>query len=175
MYTRHYGLRDFPFELAPDPRFLFPGPGHREALANIEYALTAFKSLTVLIGEAGTGKSRLCAYAAARGSRPRRTPAIVPAAITRTFLAPLPVSLLRERLARARATPGGAREAAGSPRGSNGAASRAASTTRASASSTRRWRRCAATRARAPSSSGTGRTTSTRASTRAGASARRSA
>jgi protein ImuB len=60
----------------------------------------------------GAGKTRLCAYVAARRSRPRRAPTIVPAAITRSFLAPLSVSLLRERLSSARAAPGGAREAA---------------------------------------------------------------
>jgi protein ImuB len=46
----------------------------------------------------GAGKTRLCAYAAARSSRPRRAPVTVPAAMTRAFLAPLPVSLLGERL-----------------------------------------------------------------------------
>jgi protein ImuB len=61
----------------------------------------------------GAGRTRLCAYAAAQRARPRRAPVVVPAAMTRSFLAPLPVSLLRERLARSRAAPGrGAEEAA---------------------------------------------------------------
>jgi protein ImuB len=46
----------------------------------------------------GAGQTRLCAYAAALRARPRRAPVIVPAAMTRAFLAPLPVSLLRDRL-----------------------------------------------------------------------------
>ncbi len=46
----------------------------------------------------GAGRTRLCAYAAAQRARPRRAPVVVPAAMTRAFLAPLPVSLLRERL-----------------------------------------------------------------------------
>src|SRR3954451_2981246 len=60
----------------------------------------------------GAGATRLCAYAAARGARPRRAPVIVPRAMTRAFLAPLPVDLLRERLSGNRAPGGGAEEAA---------------------------------------------------------------
>ena len=46
----------------------------------------------------GAGRTRLVAYAAALRARPRRAPVVVPEAMTRSFLAPLPVSLLRERL-----------------------------------------------------------------------------
>ena len=46
----------------------------------------------------GAGQTRLCAYAAALRTRPRRAPVIVPEAMTRAFLAPLPVGLLRDRL-----------------------------------------------------------------------------
>ena len=46
----------------------------------------------------GVGQTRLCAYAAALRARPRRAPVIVPGAMTRAFLAPLTVDLLRERL-----------------------------------------------------------------------------
>ena len=46
----------------------------------------------------GAGVTRLCAYAAALGARPRRAPVIVPEAMTRAFLAPQPVGLLRDRL-----------------------------------------------------------------------------
>jgi protein ImuB len=46
----------------------------------------------------GAGRTRLCAYAAALRARPRRAPVIVPAAMTRAFLASLPVDVLRERL-----------------------------------------------------------------------------
>jgi protein ImuB len=46
----------------------------------------------------GAGETRLCAYAAALGARPRRAPVIVPKGMTRAFLAPLPVGLLRDRL-----------------------------------------------------------------------------
>src|SRR5690242_7104579 len=59
MYQRYYGLRELPFELTPNPKYLYLTPKHREALSNLEYGLFAAKSLTVLIGEAGTGKTTL--------------------------------------------------------------------------------------------------------------------
>ena len=59
MYQRFYGLRELPFELTPNPKYLYLPPKHREALSNLEYGLFAAKSLTVLVGEAGTGKTTL--------------------------------------------------------------------------------------------------------------------
>jgi len=59
MYQRFYGLRELPFELTPNPKFLYLTATHREALSNLEYGLFSAKSLTVLIGEAGTGKTTL--------------------------------------------------------------------------------------------------------------------
>jgi general secretion pathway protein A len=59
MYQRYYGLRELPFELTSNPRFLFFTPRHREALSTLEYGLSAAKAITVLIGEAGTGKTTL--------------------------------------------------------------------------------------------------------------------
>jgi general secretion pathway protein A len=59
MYQRFYGLREAPFELTPNPRFLYLTPQHREALSNLEYGLSSAKAATVLIGEAGTGKTTL--------------------------------------------------------------------------------------------------------------------
>jgi general secretion pathway protein A len=59
MYERFYGLRELPFELTPNPRFLFLTARHREALSNLQYGVRSAKSLTVLVGEAGTGKTTL--------------------------------------------------------------------------------------------------------------------
>jgi general secretion pathway protein A len=59
MYQGFYELRELPFELTPDPKYLFLTEGQREALSNLEYGLFAAKALTVLIGEAGTGKTTL--------------------------------------------------------------------------------------------------------------------
>jgi type II secretory pathway predicted ATPase ExeA len=59
VYQRFYGLRDLPFELTPNPSYLFFSARHREALSNLEYGLSSAKALTVLVGEAGTGKTTL--------------------------------------------------------------------------------------------------------------------
>ncbi len=59
MYERFYGFRERPFDLVPDPRFLVMMPAHREALSNLEYAIVSRKGITVLIGEAGVGKTTL--------------------------------------------------------------------------------------------------------------------
>jgi general secretion pathway protein A len=59
MYQKYYGLRELPFELTPNPKYLYLTPRHREALSNLEYGLFSAKSITVLIGEAGTGKTTL--------------------------------------------------------------------------------------------------------------------
>jgi general secretion pathway protein A len=59
MYQHFYGLRELPFELTPNPLFLFLPARHREALSNLRYGVCSAKSLTLLIGEAGTGKTTL--------------------------------------------------------------------------------------------------------------------
>lgn len=57
MYERFFGFRERPFDLVPDPRFLVMMPSHREALSTIHYAIASRKGITVLIGEAGSGKT----------------------------------------------------------------------------------------------------------------------
>lgn len=59
MYERFYGLRERPFDLSPNPRFLCFTAQHREALAHLEYGLAGRPGVTVLVGEAGTGKTTL--------------------------------------------------------------------------------------------------------------------
>ena len=59
MYEAFFGLKERPFELVPNPRFLFLTPRQREALSNLQYGLTTARGLTLLIGEAGTGKTTL--------------------------------------------------------------------------------------------------------------------
>jgi general secretion pathway protein A len=59
MYQEFYGLRELPFELTSNPKYLFFSVRHREALSNLEYGLSSAKAVTVLIGEAGTGKTTL--------------------------------------------------------------------------------------------------------------------
>lgn len=59
MYERYYGLQERPFDLSPDPRFLCFTAQHREALVHLQYGLSGRPGLTVLVGEAGTGKTTL--------------------------------------------------------------------------------------------------------------------
>ena len=59
MYQRFYGLREPPFELTSNPRFLYLTARHREALSNLQYGLSSARAVTLLVGEAGTGKTTL--------------------------------------------------------------------------------------------------------------------
>jgi general secretion pathway protein A len=59
MYKKFYGLKDKPFEITPDPRYLYLSESHREALAHLTYALNESKGFTVITGEVGTGKTTL--------------------------------------------------------------------------------------------------------------------
>jgi len=59
MYEKFYGLREKPFNVTPDPRFLFPSPHHREALAHIQYGVQERRGFVVITGEVGTGKTTL--------------------------------------------------------------------------------------------------------------------
>lgn len=59
MYERFFGLRERPFDLAPDPRFLYLAKRHREALSHLRYGLSTPRGFTLLLGEAGTGKTTL--------------------------------------------------------------------------------------------------------------------
>ncbi|MDH5181002.1 MAG: AAA family ATPase [Gammaproteobacteria bacterium] len=59
MYLEHYGLKDFPFGLASDPKFLYLSKAHARVKAQIEYALYIQDSLVVFTGEIGSGKTTL--------------------------------------------------------------------------------------------------------------------
>lgn len=59
MYKEFYGLRELPFELTSNRRFLLMTVGHREALSVLHHGVHARKSITLLVGEAGTGKTTL--------------------------------------------------------------------------------------------------------------------
>ena len=70
MYERYYGLQERPFDLSPNPRFLCFTAQHREALVHLQYGLAGRPGITMLVGEAGTGKTTLirAALQAANGS-----------------------------------------------------------------------------------------------------------
>jgi type II secretory pathway predicted ATPase ExeA len=59
MYLAHYQLKLKPFEIGPDPQFLWLGEKHQEAFAVLKYGVLENKGFIVLIGEPGTGKSTL--------------------------------------------------------------------------------------------------------------------
>lgn len=58
-YLDHFGLRERPFSLTPDPEFLFWSPEHRGALAMLDYGLSTRAPITLLTGEIGAGKTTL--------------------------------------------------------------------------------------------------------------------
>ncbi len=59
MYQDFYNLRERPFDLVPNPRYLFFTAKHREALSNLQYGIAGRRGITLLVGEAGTGKTTL--------------------------------------------------------------------------------------------------------------------
>ncbi len=60
MYTAFYGLREKPFALVPDPRYLFLATSHREALAHLLYGIDQSEGFIAVTGEVGTGKTTIC-------------------------------------------------------------------------------------------------------------------
>ncbi len=59
MYAEFYGLKELPFALTPDPRFIYFTPSHTEAMANLHYGIESGKGLVVVTGEVGTGKTTI--------------------------------------------------------------------------------------------------------------------
>jgi general secretion pathway protein A len=84
MYRSFFGLQERPFELTPNPRFLVLTDGHREALSNLEYGIASRRGITVLIGEAGTGKTTLIRTALERQVERVRTVYLHNPALTRS-------------------------------------------------------------------------------------------
>jgi type II secretory pathway predicted ATPase ExeA len=59
LYQMHFGLSQAPFNITPDPSFLYRSVSHREGLAQLSYGIRARKGFVVLTGEVGTGKTTL--------------------------------------------------------------------------------------------------------------------
>ena len=66
MYEQFFGLKERPFELTPDPRYLVLTESHLEVLENLEYGIGTRKGMTLLVGEAGSGKTTVIRAAIAR-------------------------------------------------------------------------------------------------------------
>src|SRR3954469_14483901 len=60
MYAKFFGLRQEPFSIAPDPRYLFMSERHREALAHLLYGVGGGGGFVLLSGEIGAGKTTVC-------------------------------------------------------------------------------------------------------------------
>jgi general secretion pathway protein A len=60
MYKHFFGLKQEPFSIAPDPRYLFMSERHREALAHLLYGVSAGGGFVLLTGEIGAGKTTVC-------------------------------------------------------------------------------------------------------------------
>jgi general secretion pathway protein A len=60
MYDSFYGFREMPFNITPDPKFLFLSPTHLDALQHLRYGVFEKKGFIVLTGEVGCGKTTLC-------------------------------------------------------------------------------------------------------------------
>lgn len=59
MYYSYFGLREAPFSIAVNPRYLYMSPSHRDALAHLLYGVGAGGGFIVLTGEVGTGKTTI--------------------------------------------------------------------------------------------------------------------
>lgn len=59
MYLEFFGLREKPFNVTPDPHFLYMSPSHQEAFANLLYGIRERKGFILVSGEVGTGKTTL--------------------------------------------------------------------------------------------------------------------
>lgn len=60
MYADYFGLKDTPFSIAPNPKYLFMSAKHREALGHLLYGVTVEGGFVMLTGEVGTGKTTIC-------------------------------------------------------------------------------------------------------------------
>ena len=59
MYEKFYGVREKPFNVTPDPKFLYLSQQHKQALAHLIYGVKEKKGITLLTGEVGTGKTTI--------------------------------------------------------------------------------------------------------------------
>src|SRR5262245_35863459 len=66
MYESFFGLSERPFDLTPNPKFVVLTEAHREALSNLEYGIRSRRGVTLLVGEAGSGKTTIVRTAVAR-------------------------------------------------------------------------------------------------------------
>jgi general secretion pathway protein A len=60
MYSRYFNLREEPFSMTPDPRFLYLSQQHEAAIESLLYGIRGRKGFMIITGEVGTGKTTIC-------------------------------------------------------------------------------------------------------------------
>lgn len=86
MYLEFFGLREMPFNITPDPRFLFLTKSHRDAMESVIYGIQERKGFIQLVGEVGCGKTTLCRAALSRLTGHIQTALILNPTISQTQL-----------------------------------------------------------------------------------------
>jgi len=86
MYLEYYGLKEAPFNLTPDPKFLFFTHNHREAFDHLVYGIDSRKGFVELTGEVGSGKTTICRAVLAGLTRNVRTSLVFNPCLTESQL-----------------------------------------------------------------------------------------
>lgn len=86
MYLRFFGFKEAPFNITPDPRFLFFSRQHREAFDHIIYGIENRKGFIELIGEVGAGKTTICRAVLSKLSPSIKTAFVLNPSLTETQL-----------------------------------------------------------------------------------------
>ena len=73
MFLNYYGLREEPFGVTPDPRFLYLTPSHREAQATLDYGIQSGRGFAALVARPGMGKTTLLFHLLQRYSESAKT------------------------------------------------------------------------------------------------------
>jgi general secretion pathway protein A len=103
MYNHFYGFLEAPFNITPDPRFLFLGDRHREAFHHVLFGIRERKGFIQLTGDVGAGKTTVCrAILEDLGPRYRTAlilnPCLEPLELLRTILTELGLQAPRDRV-----------------------------------------------------------------------------
>ncbi len=86
MYFDFFGFKEAPFNITPDPRFLFFSQHHREAFDHVVYGIEHRKGFIELTGEVGAGKTTICRAVLARLSSTIKTALVLNPTLTQTQL-----------------------------------------------------------------------------------------
>ena len=86
MYEDFYGLKEKPFSLTPDPRFLYLSESHRFALDHLIYGITQREGFMLITGDVGTGKTTICRTLLERLDEQTRTALILNPQMSETEL-----------------------------------------------------------------------------------------